>query len=126
MTKEGMLAFLSDHPTMMAVRRWVPPQAEIERQRKEEAEDPWHVKQYRLFVGLVVAQGAECYKGEKFPTGPWCKTGDWITAARDEGVNAMDSLIRFIKHDRVYGLIEDPTILHDEHKDIDNEHGRVL
>ena len=30
-------------------------------------------------VGLVLKQGDLCYKdAEKFPTGPWCKEGDFV------------------------------------------------
>ena len=28
--------------------------------------------------GLVLAMGPHCYDKEKFPEGPWCKTGDWV------------------------------------------------
>ncbi len=32
--------------------------------------------------GLVLAQGTNCYDKEKFPEGPWCKTGEWVVFAR--------------------------------------------
>ena len=42
--------------------------------------------QMTTVVGLVVAMGDLCYKDEdKFPSGPWCKNGDFVIYGRYAG-----------------------------------------
>ena len=36
--------------------------------------------------GLVLEMGPQCYTDkERYPTGPWCKKGDWVMFARYAG-----------------------------------------
>jgi len=42
--------------------------------------------QMTTVVGLIVAMGDLCYKDEsKFPSGPWCKNGDFVIYGRYAG-----------------------------------------
>ena len=62
-------------------------------------------------VGLVLKQGDLCYKDEeKFPTGPWCKEGDFVLIGAYRGsrfsVDGKEFII--INDDMIEGVIEDP------------------
>lgn len=63
-------------------------------------------------VGLVVSQGPDCYKGERFKeSGPWCKVGDWVMFPRHEGTQISYRGIPMfvINDDKVKMVVEDPT-----------------
>jgi len=52
---------------------------------------------------------------EKFPTGPWCKKGDWVIFARYAGsrLPIEGGEVRILNDDEVLGTIEDPeSVLH--------------
>lgn len=62
-------------------------------------------------VGLVLKQGALCYKDtEKFPTGPWCKEGDFVLLRAYSGsrfsVDGKEFII--VNDDMIEGTVEDP------------------
>lgn len=65
---------------------------------------------HKSYVGLVVAQGSECYTGERFKHGPWCKVGDWVVFGRHDGPHFLYKDIPFamIPDDKVYMVIENP------------------
>jgi co-chaperonin GroES (HSP10) len=55
-------------------------------------------------VFFVVKLGPDCYKDNvKFPTGPWCKEGDFILARPNSGT-------RLKIHGREFRLINDDTV----------------
>ena len=65
--------------------------------------------------GLVLAQGPHCYDKEKFPEGPWCKTGDWVIFARYAGsrIQIDGGEVRLLNDDEVLATIDKPEdILH--------------
>jgi len=65
--------------------------------------------------GLVLAQGPDCYDKEKFPEGPWCKTGDWVIFARYAGsrITIDGGEVRILNDDEVLATIANPEdILH--------------
>lgn len=67
---------------------------------------------YRSCTGLVMAQGPDCYQGERFEkSGPWCRVGDWVVYPRHEGhqVNYKNVPIHIINDDRILMVIKDPT-----------------
>lgn len=69
---------------------------------------------YKSCTALVVAQGPECYKGERFKDSePWCKVGDWIIIPRHEGpqINYRGVPMHLIPDDKVYGVVEDPSFV---------------
>jgi co-chaperonin GroES (HSP10) len=52
---------------------------------------------------------------EKFPTGPWCKEGDWVIFARYAGsrLPIEGGEVRLLNDDEVLGTIKDPeSVLH--------------
>ena len=55
------------------------------------------------------------YDKEKFPTGPWCKQGDWVIFARYAGsrLPIEGGEVRLLNDDEVLGTIGDPeSVLH--------------
>ena len=68
-------------------------------------------------VGYAVALGPDCYKDEKkFPSGPWCKQGDWVCFARYAGMKLMigdddtsaKREIRLLNDDEIIATIKHP------------------
>ena len=62
-------------------------------------------------VLFVVKMGPDCYKDEKrFPSGPWCKQGDFILVRPHAGtrVKIHGREFRIINDDSVEGVVEDP------------------
>ena len=66
--------------------------------------------------GYVLKVGPLCYHDkEKFPTGPWCKKGDWVIFARYAGsrLPIEGGEVRLLNDDEVLGTIKDPeAVLH--------------
>ena len=63
-------------------------------------------------VAMVVKQGPECYKREgHFPSGPWCKEGDWVVIRSYAGTRVMvqGKEFRIINDDGIEAVVEDPT-----------------
>jgi len=67
-------------------------------------------------VGYVLKMGDLAYADEsKFPTGPWCKEGDWIIFGRYAGsrIQIDGGEIRLLNDDEILGVVSDPeNILH--------------
>lgn len=62
-------------------------------------------------VLFVVELGPDCYKDEKrFPSGPWCKKGDFILIRPHTGSRLVihGREFRLINDDNVEGVVEDP------------------
>jgi co-chaperonin GroES (HSP10) len=62
-------------------------------------------------VLFVVKMGPDCYKDEKrFPSGPWCKTGDLVLVRPHAGTRLKihGQEFRIINDDSVEGVVEDP------------------
>jgi co-chaperonin GroES (HSP10) len=62
-------------------------------------------------VLFVVALGPDCYQDKtKFPTGPWCKVGDFILVRPHAGSKLVihGKEFRMINDDSVEGTVEDP------------------
>lgn len=62
-------------------------------------------------VGLVLKQGDLCYKDTtKFPTGPWCKEGDFVLLRAYSGsrfaVDGKEFII--VNDDMIEGVVVDP------------------
>ena len=59
----------------------------------------------------VLKMGPECYKDkEKFPSGPWCKEGDWVLIGRYAGsrfkIDGAEP--RILNDDEIIATISDP------------------
>lgn len=62
-------------------------------------------------VLFVVDMGPDCYMDKaKFPTGPWCKKGDFVLVRPNSGTRLIihGREFRIINDDTVEGVVEDP------------------
>jgi len=62
-------------------------------------------------VLFVVALGPDCYKDRvRFPTGPWCKEGDFVLVRPNAGTRLVihGKEFRIINDDSVEGIVDDP------------------
>jgi co-chaperonin GroES (HSP10) len=62
-------------------------------------------------VFFVVKIGPDCYKDEKrFPSGPWCKEGDFVLARPNSGTRLKihGKEFRLINDDTVEAVVQDP------------------
>ena len=66
--------------------------------------------------GYVISIGPLAYHDrEKFPTGPWCKKGDWVIFARYAGSRLPIEVgeVRILNDDEILGTLKDPeSVLH--------------
>ena len=75
------------------------------------ADTTMHFEEVLSTVFFVVAMGPDCYKDpSRFPTGPWCKVGDFILARPNSGTRLKihGREFRIINDDSVEGIVEDP------------------
>ncbi len=59
----------------------------------------------------VLKMGPECYKDkEKFPSGSWCKEGDWVLITRYAGsrIRIDGGELRIINDDEILAVVDDP------------------
>jgi co-chaperonin GroES (HSP10) len=62
-------------------------------------------------VGFVVAQGPDAYQDpSKFPSGPWCKEGDFVVFRAYTGtrIKLHGQELRLINDDSVEAVVTDP------------------
>lgn len=62
-------------------------------------------------VLFVMKMGPDCYRDlSRFPTGPWCKVGDFILVRPHAGTRMKihGQEFRIINDDSVEGVVEDP------------------
>jgi co-chaperonin GroES (HSP10) len=62
-------------------------------------------------VLFVVAMGPDCYTdASRFPSGPYCKEGDFVLVRPHSGsrVTIHDRAFRLINDDSVEGVVQDP------------------
>lgn len=75
------------------------------------ADQTRHFEEVLATVFFVVELGPDCYKDEKrFPTGPWCKKGDFILARPNSGTRLKihGREFRMINDDTVEAVVDDP------------------
>jgi co-chaperonin GroES (HSP10) len=68
-------------------------------------------EQTASIVGFVYKMGDLCYKDEdKFPTGPWCKEGDFVVFRAYSGtrLKVHGREFRLINDDTVEAVVDDP------------------
>lgn len=75
------------------------------------AEETRRKEEQGAVVGVVLKQGDLCYKDEtKFPTGPWCKEGDFVLLRAYSGsrfsVDGKEFII--VNDDQIEGTVQDP------------------
>lgn len=65
--------------------------------------------------GVVLAMGPDCFQGTfpngvlRFPTGPWCQTGDHVLFPRYSGhrIRISDVEFRVLADDQIIGTLDD-------------------
>ena len=75
------------------------------------AEETMRTEEILTTVLFVVALGPDCYKDEKrFPSGPWCKPGDFILIRPNSGsrLEIHGREFRLINDDTVEAVVDDP------------------
>jgi len=75
------------------------------------AEDTRKVEEQTTVVLFVVKMGDLCYADkERFPTGPWCKEGDFVLTRPYSGTRVVihGREFRIINDDTVEAVVEDP------------------
>lgn len=69
------------------------------------------IEELMTTVLFVVKLGPDCYKDStRFPSGPYCKEGDFILVRPNTGsrLNIHGRKFRIINDDSVEGVVEDP------------------
>ncbi len=75
------------------------------------ADETMRYEEVLTTVLFVVAMGPDCYADkDKFPTGPWCKQGDFILIRPNSGSRLLihGREFRLINDDNVEAVVEDP------------------
>ena len=70
-----------------------------------------HHEELLTTVLFVLKMGPDCYKDEKrFPSGPWCKQGDFVLVRPHAGTRLKihGREFRIVNDDSVEGIVEDP------------------
>lgn len=75
------------------------------------ADTTMHYEELLTTVLFVVDMGPDCYKDpSRFPTGPWCKKGDFVLVRPNSGTRLVihGREFRIINDDSVEGIVDDP------------------
>jgi co-chaperonin GroES (HSP10) len=75
------------------------------------ADDTKRIEENGTVVLFVLKMGDLCYKDEaRFPTGPWCKEGDFVLTRAYAGTRFKihGREFRIINDDTVEGVVQDP------------------
>ena len=75
------------------------------------AEDTKRIEEQTTVVLFVIKMGDLCYKDEsRFPTGPWCKEGDFVLTRPYSGTRVVihGREFRIIHDDTVEAVVDDP------------------
>jgi co-chaperonin GroES (HSP10) len=75
------------------------------------AEETLRNEEVLTTVLFVVDMGPDCYMDKaKFPTGPWCKKGDFVLVRPNSGSRLVihGREFRIINDDTVEGVVDDP------------------
>jgi len=75
------------------------------------ADQTIHNEEVLTTVLFVVDLGPDCYKDpNKFPSGPWCKKGDFVLVRPNSGSRLVihGREFRMINDDTVEGVVDDP------------------
>jgi len=91
------------------------PEAEKEYENSEvgliKADETMRNEEVLTTVLFVVDMGPDCYMDKaKFPTGPWCKQGDFVLVRPNSGTRLVihGREFRIINDDTVEGVVQDP------------------
>ena len=83
----------------------------IDESATRKASQTIHAEEVGSIVGFVLDMGPDAYANPgRFPTGPFCKKGDWIVMRSYTGTRFMvhGKEFRLINDDSVEAVVEDP------------------
>jgi co-chaperonin GroES (HSP10) len=75
------------------------------------ADETVRIEETLTTVLFVVALGPDCYADkDRFPTGPWCKKGDFVLVRPNAGTRLVihGREFRIINDDSIEGIVDDP------------------
>jgi co-chaperonin GroES (HSP10) len=75
------------------------------------AKETLHIEETLTTVLFVVDLGPDCYKDDsRYPTGPWCKKGDFVLVRPNAGTRLVihGREFRIINDDSVEAVVDDP------------------
>jgi len=75
------------------------------------ADDTKRIEEQTTVVLFVIKMGDQCYADkERFPTGPWCKEGDFVLTRPYSGTRVVihGREFRIINDDTVEAVVQDP------------------
>jgi co-chaperonin GroES (HSP10) len=75
------------------------------------ADETMHYEEILTTVLFVVAMGPDCYTDKtRFPTGPWCKQGDFVLVRPNSGSRLVihGKEFRLINDDSIEAVVSDP------------------
>jgi co-chaperonin GroES (HSP10) len=75
------------------------------------AEETIRREEVGAVCGLVLKIGPDAYMDKaKFPTGPWCKVGQWVLMRSYSGtrIKVRGKEFRLLNDDSIDGVVEDP------------------
>jgi co-chaperonin GroES (HSP10) len=75
------------------------------------ADDTKRIEEQTTVVLFVIKMGEQCYADkERFPTGPWCKEGDFVLTRPYSGTRVVihGREFRIINDDTVEAVVQDP------------------
>lgn len=75
------------------------------------ADETMRYEELLTTVLFVVDLGLDCYADkERFPSGPWCKKGDFVLVRPNAGTRLVihNREFRIINDDSVEGIVDDP------------------
>jgi co-chaperonin GroES (HSP10) len=75
------------------------------------AESTVHYEEVLTTVLFVITMGPDCYKDPaRFPTGPWCKEGDFVLVRPNAGTRVIihGREFRIINDDSVEAVVDEP------------------
>jgi co-chaperonin GroES (HSP10) len=70
-----------------------------------------HAETILTVVGVVVDMGAQAYSdADRFPTGPWCKVGDYVLFRANSGtrIKVHGQEYRLLNDDSIEAVVTDP------------------
>ena len=87
-----------------------------EKEKKNEggilkAQETLQSEEVSTIVGFVLKMGPDCYKDEnRFPTGPWCKQGDFVLFRAFSGtrIKIRGKEFRLLNDDNIEAVVDDP------------------
>ena len=77
----------------------------------DKADETLRIEEVLTTVLFVVKLGPDCYTDkERYPSGPWCKEGDFILVRPNSGSRLLihGREFRMINEDNVDGTVDDP------------------